>query len=126
MKTVLAGSSKVAARHSGRALGLLLAVGALWGGALVAPAEAAPRHALTRHGVGKRVSAASANRIARNFIGGSAYVVRNEGIHGGAYRIHVHRGGVARHVFVGANSGRVIKTRIINPRADQREDQPRR
>ena len=72
------------------------------------------------------VSAAQANRIARRYIGGNAYVVRNEGIHQGMYRIHVHRSGVARHVFVGARTGRVIKTRIINRSADRREDVPRR
>ena len=123
MKTVL---SQLAASR-GRmtwVLGLALAAGSATVGVTSAPAVAAPGHKMSARS--HRVSAAQANRIARRTIGGNAYVVRNEGVHGGTYRIHVHRGGVARHVFVGTRTGRVVRTRLINRRADRREDRPRR
>lgn len=86
----------------------------------------APVQAQMRQGMGMsmsyRIRPAQANRIARNYVGRGAYVVRNEGVHGGMHRIHVHRRGVARHVFVGARTGRVIKTMVLSRKMDRRED----
>ncbi len=95
-----------------------LALSAAWIGAS-ASAQAAPG---SKSMMTSRIGVAQAERIARNYVGRGAYVVRNEGVRNGMYSIHVHRNGVARHVFVGTRTGRVVKVRIINPRADRRED----
>lgn len=101
----------------GLALGAALAL-------TYASVQAAPRSGMTmRSG---RIGVAQAERIARNYVGRGAYIVRSEGVHDGSYRIHVHKNGVARHVFVNARTGRVVKVRVLSVIADRREDGPRR
>ncbi len=105
---------------SKRRTGLVLGFGLVLSAAFAVPntpAQAAPRSMMSG-----RISMAQAERIAKKYVGRGAYVVRNEGVHMGMYRIHIHKNGVARHVFVGTRTGRVVKTRIISRAADRRED----
>lgn len=104
-------------RRAGWVPGVALALFCVAGSA---PVEAAPRSGMSMSS--GRIGVAQAERIAKKYVGRGAYVVRNEGVHNGMYRIHVHKNGVARHVFVGARTGRVVKTRIISRSADRRED----
>lgn len=102
-----------------RASVVALVLGAASMGLTPLAAQAKPSSKMSKGSY--RISVAQAERIARNHVGRGAIVVRNEGVHGGMYRIHIHRNRIVRHVFVGARTGRVIKTRILSRNTDLRE-----